>query len=233
VRKAMMASGNTPEAGGLAALTNWSRYTIGTTFTPSNEGLAGRNLGEIAAEREQTLTDCLFDIVIADELKTVLWPNSRDDSEESWLLRAEAWQDEHILIGGSDAGAHLDRMCGAGYPTMFIADCLHGRKLLSVERAVQLMTQAPARLFGLIDRGEIRRGAKADLVLIDPAAVGAGEVKRATDLPGGAWRLTAASMGVEHVFVNGVEIVRSGQTTDNLPGQVLRSGKDTYTVLPD
>jgi N-acyl-D-aspartate/D-glutamate deacylase len=231
VRQRMMESAQSPQAGGLTALTNWSRYSIGSTASAQNEGLAGRNVGDIAKERGQTPTDCIFDIVLADDLQTVLWPNSGDDSAENWALRTEAWSDEHVMLGGSDAGAHLDRMCGANYPTAFLADCLRGRKLMPVERAVQLMTQAPARHFGLIDRGELREGAKADLVVVDPDRVGTGPVVRADDLPGNSWRLTSAPEGVQHVFVNGLEIVRGGELTNALPGRVLRSGKDTRTVL--
>jgi len=232
IRAQMMESASHAEVGPRLNVIKFERYTIAATFSPENEGLAGRNVGEIARERGQSPSDCVFDIAIADDLRTAFWANSRDDSDESWGLRAELWQDEHIMLGGSDAGAHLDRMCGASYPTRFLADCLHGRKLVSVERAVQMMTQAPARHFGLVDRGEIREGWKADLAVIDPNTVAAGPVERADDLPGGAWRLVAAAHGVEHVFVNGREIVRSGQVTGTLPGQVLRSGKDTYTVLP-
>jgi len=231
-RARMMETAQDPKAGGLSRLTEWSRYTIGATFSPENEGLAGRNLGEIAAERGQDPTDCIFDIVIADRLKTVLWFKGVEDTEENWRRRAEAWNDEHVLLGGSDAGAHLDRMCGAGYPTAFLADCLRGRKLTPLERAVQLMTQVPARHFGLVERGELRKGWKADIAIIDPAKVGALPVERVDDLPGGAWRLTSFSEGVEHVLVNGREIVRSGKLTDALPGQILRSGTDTYSVRP-
>jgi len=232
VRLKMMEDARRPEAGTLASLVNWSRYTIGSTFSAENEGLNGRNLGAIAAERGIDPTDCLFDIVIADGLRTVLWPNVADDSPESWAFRSEAWSDKHILIGGSDAGAHLDRMSGAAYPASFVEDCLRGKRLVPVERAINLMTKVPAELFGLVDRGELREGFKADIVILDPQRVGTSEVERAVDLPGGAWRLTSFPKGVDHVFVNGVEIVREGKTTGELPGQVLRSGQDTITVTP-
>ena len=77
------------------------------------------------------------------------------------------------MLGGSDAGAHLDRMCGAPYTTRFLGDMLRGRKLVSLERAVQLITEAPAELFGLRDRGRIAEGAHADLVVFDPETIGA------------------------------------------------------------
>src|SRR5262249_2669688 len=132
--------------------------------------------------------------------------------------------------GGSDAGAHLDRMSGAPYTTAFLADCLRGRKLVSLERAVQLMTQAPAQLFGLRDRGVVREGAHADLVLFDPERIGNGEVRLVDALPGGSARLFAEATGVARVIVNGVSVVVDGHETGALPGTVLRSGRDTATV---
>ena len=134
-------------------LADWAQYIIGDTYTPENDGLKGRSVGEIAAERGRSWFGTLLDIVIADDLRTVLWPTPQDDDEQSWAMRRELWADDRAMIGGSDAGAHLDRMCGAPYPTRFLADCLHGRRLVPVERAIELMTSAPAALFGLRDRG--------------------------------------------------------------------------------
>src|SRR5262249_6499983 len=133
-------------------------------------------------------------------------------------------------IGGSDAGAHLDRMCGAPYTTAFLADCLRGRQLVPFEEGVRLMTSAPADLFGLRDRGRVGPGANADLVVFDPTTVGAGSVATVRALPGGAARLIAAAEGVPQVRVGGVETVRDGKATGDRPGRVLRSGRDTDTV---
>jgi N-acyl-D-aspartate/D-glutamate deacylase len=102
--------------------------------------------------------------------------------------------------------------------------------LLPLERAVQLMTDEPARLFGLRDRGRLVPGAFADVVLFDPATVDAGEPTLVHDLPGASPRLVAAAVGVEHVLVNGVETMRTGEPTGARPGTVLRSGRDTATV---
>ena len=134
------------------------------------------------------------------------------------------------MIGGSDAGAHLDRMCGAPYPTRFLADCLRGRQLVSLERAVQLITSAPAALFGLRDRGVLREGAVADVVVFDPETVGADDATLVADLPGDSARLTAGSPGIVRVLVNGMPIVEDGAATGATPGSVLRSGRDTDTV---
>ncbi len=225
----MMERARSPEAGVLKGLTRWEMYRIGDTHAPENEPLRGRMVGEIAEERGQTPTDALFDIVITDELRTVLWPETNDSSDDAWQLRAQAWQDPHILIGGSDAGAHLDRMCGSAYPSEFLGECIRGHQLVTLERAIQLMTQVPAELFGLIDRGVLREGACADVVVFDPERIGRGEIHRVDDLPGGSWRLTADSTGVSRVLVNGEAIVVDGRPTGAQPGRLLRSGRDTRT----
>lgn len=218
------------EAGVFRRLADWADYIIGDTFSPENAGLSGRSVRDIATERATSAFGTLLDIVIADELRTVLWPTPQDNDAESWRMRAELWLDERAMIGGSDAGAHLDRMCGAPYPTKFLHDCLHGHKLISMETAVKLMTSDPAALFGLKDRGVLQIGAIADVVVFDPATVGSQEPRLVTDLPGNSARLTADSVGMNHVFVNGVAILRDGVATGATPGTVLKSGRDTETV---
>jgi N-acyl-D-aspartate/D-glutamate deacylase len=221
---------HSPEAGVFSRLASWGRYLIGDTYSSANEGLKGRVVADVAERANRGTFDTLLDIVINDELRTVLWPLPSDSDLKSWQMRAEAWEHPLVLIGGSDAGAHLDRMCGAPYTTAFLGDSLRGRQLVSLERCVQLMTQAPAQLFGLRDRGELREGAHADVVVFDPATVDSGEVKLVDDLPGGTSRLFADAIGVEQVLVNGTTIVAGGTPTDARPGTVLRSGRDTYTV---
>ena len=230
VRRELDARAHSEEAGVLRRLTGWGTYRIGDTFSDENAALSGKTVGEIAAARGTEPFDTLLDVVIADGLRTVLWPSPTDDDPASWELRAKVWTDERVLIGGSDAGAHLDRMCGAPYPTAFLADCLRGRRLLPVEAAVRLMTSVPADLFGLRHRGRITAGSVADLVVLDPATVDAGPIQLVDDLPGGTSRLVADSVGVRHVFLGGVETVRDGVATGALPGHVLRSGRDTDTV---
>jgi N-acyl-D-aspartate/D-glutamate deacylase len=211
-------------------LAEFGDYVIGDTFAAANAGLTGRRVSDVARERGTDAFACVAEIVAADDLRTVLWPQPTSDTDADWALRRRLWDEPDILLGGSDAGAHIDRSCGAPYPTRFLADTLRGRRLLPVERAVQLLTDAPARLFGLRDRGRLEVGAWADLTVVDPETVDAGPPRVVADLPGGCQRLVADPVGVEHVLVNGVEIVRDGAVTGATPGTVLRSGRDTYTV---
>jgi N-acyl-D-aspartate/D-glutamate deacylase len=220
------------EAGVFRGLARWGTYVIGDTFAAANEGCAFRTVEDIASERGTEPFDTLLDVVLADELRTVLWPNTDDGNEATWSMRADIWSDRRAMVGGSDAGAHLDRMCGAPYPTTFLADCLRGRKLVPVERAVHMMTGQPAQLFGLRQRGLVAEGYAADLFVFDPETVGSEPARLVHDLPGGTPRLFAGSHGVVRVLVNGVETVRGGAPTGAVPGTLLRSGHDTASVLP-
>ena len=229
-RVRMLENSLSQAAGVFRRLADWGDYIIGDTYSAANEGLKGRIVRDVANERGMSSFGTLLDIVIADELKTILWPTPQDDDAESWKMRAELWQDGRAMIGGSDAGAHLDRMCGAPYPTRWLADCIRGRKLVPVEFAVKMMTSQPAKLFGLVDRGELREGACADVVVFNPDEIGSEDAMLVTDLPGNSSRLTAGSFGVKRVLVNGVTIVENGVANGAVPGTVLKSGKDTYTV---
>ena len=103
--------------------------------------------------------DTLVDIVAADDLRTVLWPlPGADDDAGLGSSAATLWDDPTSCSAAPTPAPTSTACCGAPYPTRFLADCLRGRQLLSLERAVQLMTDVPARLFGLRDRGRIAVG---------------------------------------------------------------------------
>jgi N-acyl-D-aspartate/D-glutamate deacylase len=231
VRVELDARAHNKEAGVFRGLARWGTYVIGDTYAPANAGYRGRLVRDIATERGAEDFDTLLDIVVADELRTVLWPNTDDGDEQTWSRRAEVWRDPRAMLGGSDAGAHLDRMCGATYPTAFLEDCLRGRQLVPVTEAVHMMTGQPAALFGLRDRGTLAVGQAADVFVFDPATVASEPASLVHDLPGGAPRLTAGGRGVVRVLVNGTETVRDGQPTGAVPGTVLRSGRDTASVV--
>lgn len=226
----MVERSTSEEAGVFRRLADFENYLIGDTYSEANEGLKGKRVGDIAAERGTDAFATLIDVVVADELRTVLWPIPPDGDAESWELRRQVWADERAILGGSDAGAHLDRMCGAPFPTRFLGDTLRGRKLVSLERAVQMMTDDPAQLFGLIDRGRIAEGFHADVAVVDPETVGAEHATLVHDLPANSPRLTAAPIGVRRVYVNGDVAVVDGEPTGTRPGKILRSGRDTRTV---
>ncbi|MFL1901283.1 D-aminoacylase [Streptomyces tauricus] len=230
VRAEMLRRADSKEAGVFRRLADFGRYVIGDTYSAENEGLTGRVVRDIAAERDQEPFECIVEICANDLMRTVLWPMPTDNDPDSWTLRQETWRHEDVLLGGSDAGAHLDRMCGAPYTTRFLGDCLRGRRLVTLEQAVKMLTDDPAQLFGLRGRGRIAEGFHADLVLFDPERIDAGKATLVHDLPGDSPRLDSKAIGVTAVWVNGVESIRDDVVTGAVPGKVLRSGRDTRTV---
>jgi N-acyl-D-aspartate/D-glutamate deacylase len=229
VRRRLAAGAASDEAGVLRSLANWPALHVVETFAPANAPYTGRTVAQVAAERNQEPFNALLDIAIADDLRTGLRPPARLDSEADWDYRLEVWRDPRAIVGGSDAGAHLDMMCGATYTTSLLAGVrTHGRP--SLEEAVRLLSAAPAELYGLRDRGQILPGWRADLVVFDPERVGYGAETTRYDLPGGAGRLYTESTGVEQVYVDGTAVVSGGRLTGATPGRLLRSGRDTRTV---
>jgi N-acyl-D-aspartate/D-glutamate deacylase len=228
-RERLDAGAQSDEAGILRHLAVWDRLIIEETFAAENAAAEGKTVGEVARDRGCAPFDALLDIVVADDLRTGLRPPI-PESEEDWVLRAQTWQDPRAIVGGSDAGAHLDTMCGAIYSTSMLGDGVRARGLLSWEQAIRLLTDVPARLYGLRDRGRVVPGGYADVVVFDPTSIGHGPVRTRDDLPGGASRLYADAVGIRHVLVNGTEIVRDGTFSGATPGRVLRSGRDTDTV---
>lgn len=228
-RARLDARAKSKEAGIIGALARWENLVIDETFAAQNKVYEGRSVGDVATETGKDPFDALLDIVVADELRTGLRPPI-GESDADWELRAKVWQDPRTVVGGSDAGAHLDMMCGAIYSTSMLGDGVRARNLLSWEEAVRQLTDVPARLYGLRERGRLAEGWWADVVVLDPERVGHGPERTRDDLPGGASRLYAEGVGIEHVIVNGEEIVRAGAFTGALPGAVLRSGTDTDTV---
>lgn len=221
---------HSPEAGVLAGLARWERLEIVEGFTDRTRALEGRKIGDIAKAEDKDPFDALCDVVIEDGLRTGLRPDfGGPEPTEVWKTRAEVWRDPRAVVGGSDAGAHLDMMCGASYSTFVVGDAVRNG-YVTIEEAVQMLTDVPARLYGVRDRGRLAPGAFADIVVFDAATVGPAGERTRDDLPGGASRIVAESNGVHHVFVNGTAIVRDGAYTGATPGTVLRSGRDTDTV---
>lgn len=210
-------------------LSNWGKLLIIETFSPDTERYRGRVVADIAAERGCDPFDALVDIVIADGLRTTFARNTPEPSEADWEARLQVWRDPRALIGASDAGAHLDMIAAFRYSTGMLADAVRLRELLSLEEAIAMLTSSAARMYGIVDRGVIAEGAHADILVIDTETVGCGPVGTRFDLPGGAGRLYADAIGIDHVIVDGVEVAVGGAYTGERPGRILRSGADTKT----
>jgi N-acyl-D-aspartate/D-glutamate deacylase len=142
---------------------------------------------------------------------------------------AELITDPHTIIALSDAGAHASQLCDACYATYLLGHWVRDKKTFTIEQAVHNLTQRPAEMFGITDRGVLAEDRPADIVVFNPKTVGPGPLKRVYDLPAGADRLVAEANGIDAVIVNGKLIRRDGKdavaANDKLPGRLLRHGK--------
>jgi N-acyl-D-aspartate/D-glutamate deacylase len=227
VRARLLETAQGPNAGIGSDAARMGSYRFGVTRAASNKGLDGRLVAEVAAERAVDDLTCVVEASAAEDFDLDFWPVRPGDPNDDPAYRVRMWESPDVLIGGSDAGAHLDHTLGSAYPTRFLADVLRGSRILPVERAVRLMTDVPARLFGLRGRGRIAPGWFADVTVVDPDQVGSSPTHRSYDLPGGAYRMMAEPHGVVRVLVNGVETICDGKPTGLQAGTVLRSGRDT------
>lgn len=183
--------------------------------------VAGPTLSEIGRSRGGLDSfDVMLDLAIAEDLDTRFRVVMINDDEDQV---AELLQQPRFLLGLSDAGAHTSQLCDANYATYLLGYWVRERGVLTLEEAVRKLTSHPAEVFGLVGRGIVAPGAWADLVAFDPDEVGTAPAIRVSDLPGGADRLVAPSLGIHHVWVNGEAIRRDGRDlATSRPGSVLR-----------
>ena len=212
-------------------ISDWNRWAVHATFNPANKALEGRTLGDIANEQGKGAFDVMLDLALEEGLRTSFIPLdfAGGDDESLWALRGKLWADERTVIGASDAGAHLDMIDTFAFSTQVLGNGVREHGVISLEEGVHQITQVPAELLGLRERGVLREGWHADVVIFDPDQVGTGPTYFRTDLPADEPRVYADALGVHHVFVNGTQIIRDGKHTGAHPGKALRSGVDTYT----
>ena len=209
---------------------NWGNYQLLQTFSDRWKPYEGRIIGDIATELGTNPWDLLCDIVIDDDLNTVIANQDNGQTRETWEKRVQVWRDHRAIVGASDAGAHLDMIDSYAFCTNMLQRAVREHELMPMEEAVFHLTDRPARYYGLKNRGRLAEGWAADICVFDPQRIGPGPAEMRFDLPGGAGRVYSDSIGVEHVIVNGVESVRDNVALEARAGTLLRSGRDTETV---
>jgi N-acyl-D-aspartate/D-glutamate deacylase len=199
----------------------WHRIFLREAKAPQHRGLEGRSLADLAAAEGKHPVDWMLDFALGEDLDTLFVAELLNSDPES-VARLINEESAHVSL--SDAGAHLTFLCDADFGLNLLGHWSRDQGALPLEKAAWKLTGHPAALFGLRDRGTLREGAAADLLLFDPATVGRGQRRRAWDLPAGASRLVAEGKGVHGVWVNGERVVdRNGPiAAASRAGKVLR-----------
>ena len=200
----------------------WDSYEV-MESTASPE-LIGQRISVIAERFGTDPFDTLLDLALLEhdlQLRFKAMVANDDEAGVEKLLQVD-----RTTLGLSDAGAHVGQLCDAVAATDLLGKWVRDKKVLTLETAIHKLTKVQADLFSFTDRGELREGAFADVVVFDPTTVGPGPVRRVRDFPANGERLTADQpTGMVHTFVNGQAIVRDGRLVESAleerPGQLV------------
>jgi N-acyl-D-aspartate/D-glutamate deacylase len=203
----------------------WERIWIEETVKHGE--LRGRLIHELAAERGVDVMDVMLDLALEENLETRfrVATTNVDAVELQQLLN-----DPRTVFGAHDAGAHVDVLCDACYPSWVLSHWVREQKAMTLEQAVYKMSGQPAEVFRLHDRGRIAPGLAADLVALDPDTVGASHNERVWDFPANGDRLVSHNSGTHFVWVNGVPIRKDGHDIEGAtPGRMVSPAAATIS----
>ena len=208
-----------PSKGTTLPAPQWHHVFVEDSSTLPFAVHGGRSIAELAKERSIAPGDLALDLALADDFATKLrWRMDTPD----WSQAVENSQtDPRIIIGTSDGGAHLAKDDQADWSSYFLGKWVRERKIWSLEDGVRQLTQVPAALLGFHDRGTLRIGGWADMMIFDPDEIGPLRKEFVRDLPGGVGRYKAYGRGVYATIVNGQPIVLDGKLTGRMPGAVV------------
>ena len=198
----------------------WDLVMVEKVVKPENEKYAGKSVAQVAEMRGQDHLDAFLDLALEEDLGTT-FQNANSGGDQQAM--GEILRSPHILVGNSDAGAHVQFGTGFGYGSTFLGLWIRERGVMSLERAIHKLTFEVASLYGLEGRGLLRPGYAADLAIFDPEKIKACEPEWAQDYPAGIKRLIQRAVGMHYTVVNGRVICEDGRMGTDLPGQVLRN----------
>ena len=193
------------------------------TARPEYEHYAGLTVQDIADREGKHVIDALLDLVVADDLGTefIAAAQGRDVAQYT----AEVLDSPHIVAGISDGGAHVKFRTAGNYSTDMLAWLVRDEKVMTLEDAHFKLSYLPAHCGGFKDRGVIREGAPADILVYDLEKLEILPSEIAEDLPGGDWRRIQKAKGYNWILVNGEVTFEDGEPTGALPGKLLRNGR--------
>ena len=189
--------------------------------SPETERWRDHTVGQVAEALGKHPVDAMLDIAVADGLATEFFaapPNVKMEHLQEILA------DPFVLLGVSDGGAHTRFLTAGRYPTETIAKLVRTLGMMSLEEAHWRLSALPAMLAGFENRGVIRRGSPADIVVYDYEKLEVLPSEILHDLPGGEWRRVQRAKGYRYILVNGEVTIEDDAETQTFSGRLLRHG---------
>src|SRR6266436_3764684 len=213
---------NKPDGAVGISKTWWNYIWVNEPVLEKNKWMQFKSIGQIAEAQGKWVIDAFLDLVVEEKLETRLLQaeNNIDDEALTKILTHP-----NAVIGLGDGGAHVQFHGGYGYLTKLLGEWVREKQVMSLEQAVRRLTFDSASTFGLYDRGLLRPGMAADVVIFDPDTVKPLPEFIVHDFPAGGWRFKEPAAGIYATFVNGQMLMKEGNHTGNLPGRVLRNSR--------
>jgi N-acyl-D-amino-acid deacylase len=197
---------------------------IAEATTEAGRAFEGYTIGELAAQENKHPIDAMLDLSISEDLKTVFF---REFPKNNMEAMREVVNSPFVLPGISDGGAHMKFLTLGRYPTDFISRLVREEGLMDLEHAHWRLSGYSAIAAGFTDRGFLREGAPADIIVYDYDALRSLPSERLHDFPAGDWRLAQKAEGYRFTIVNGEVTFVDGECTGATPGTLLRHGHST------
>jgi len=206
---------------GAIRMFRWDKTVVDSVQLPKNIPLKGRTIEEIAKEQNKHPIDTLLDLSVEEDLKAEFamqdFINNNDEALTTILKHPLT------LVGSSDGGAHTKFLTLGRYPTHFLAHWVRDRKIMSLEEAHWRMSTMVGWAIGIRDRGWLREGMPADIIVYDLEKLAVRPMETVYDLPDGDWRRVQKADGYNFIITNGQITFENGICSGALPGKVLRS----------
>ena len=191
--------------------------------TEASSPQAGLTVQQIADEQGKHVIDALLDMCVEDDLATEFYADTQGRDQAQYT--AEVLDSNHIVAGVSDGGAHVKFLTAGIYPTDMLTWLVRDERVITLEDAHYKLSFLPAHFGGFKDRGALREGSPADVVIYDLEKLEVLPSEVAEDLPGGEWRRIQKAKGYRYTMVNGEVTFEDGEPTGAFPGRFLRNGR--------
>jgi len=179
-----------------------------------------KTMSQLVAETGKNPVETMIDLALDKDLKQFFLQPIANENQDHVL---EMMKHPRAVVTFSDSGAHVSQIMDSSLQTHLLGHWVREKEAFALEEAVRMLTMVPATQWGLHDRGLLRCGMAADMVVFDPATISPQMPEVVSDLPAGETRLKQKADGILATVVNGHQLLANNEHTGALPGQLLRA----------